>query len=112
MDNLSFKLLNLYSQRETLSLSDLAAIYNISPVAFSKPIEYLIDNGFLIIVLDHNNLHDPNHYAIDTPIQITYKGRAALEAERKERHKMKFSEIRAWLTLIIALAAFVKSFFL
>ena len=48
----------------------------------------------------------------DMPFYITFEGRAALEDETKSRHTIKFKEFRAWATLIIALAAFIKSFFL
>lgn len=53
---------------------------------------------------------EPRLYEWDDPVyeyQIDPRGRAKLE----ERQRALWSEFRAWATLTIALAAFIKSFF-
>lgn len=110
MDKLSFKLLKLYSKRESLSLSDLAVIYNEGLTTFSSPIGYLIDKAYLKSDKSEPGI-DGTNYTPNTQIFITYEGRAALAAEKQNRRNIRISEFRAWLTLAIALAAFIKSFF-
>lgn len=110
MDNTSFNLLKLYSKRDTLSLCDLAAIYNSSVLEFTTPVRYLMDQGFVRIEANYAAIHGED-YTMHVPIQITYEGQIALEAEQRQRHTFKFAELRAWLTLAIALAAFIKGFF-
>lgn len=49
LNDLSLKLLKLYSQRTTISLHDLGAIYNTDPEDWCEPIAYLRDHAFLEI---------------------------------------------------------------
>lgn len=110
MTDEALKLLTLYSQRVTISLIELGAIYNKDPINFTSPIAYLRKEGYLEILPSHVSLHGDN-FTLDAPFRITYKGRTALEAELKSRRHLNFSEFRAWITLAIAIAAFIKSFF-
>ena len=47
--------------------------------------------------------------SFDTPLEITYKGIAAISQALKERKHFRHTEFRAWVTLLIAIAAFVLS---
>lgn len=112
MDDLSFNTLKAFSVRSRMSLLQLDAVMNTNTtdVMYSLWEKEFIDG-------DHT---DPNYpesenqrlLTPDMPFYITFEGRAALEEETKVRHSVKFNEFRAWATLIIALAAFIKSFFL
>lgn len=110
MDNTSFKLLKLYASRSHLSLSDLSAIYNSYADDYVSPVKYLMDEKYLKMEPNYVMLHGAD-FTVQVPFEIAFKGRAALEAERKSRLSFKQNELRAWLTLGIALAAFLKSFF-
>lgn len=110
MDNTSFKLLKLYASRSHLSLSDLSAIYNSDAEDYVFPIKFLMDEEYLEMEPNYTMLHGTD-FTVRVPFRVTFKGRAALEEEQKFRISSKHNEFRAWLTLAIALAAFLKSFF-
>ena len=69
-----------------------------------------MDEGYLEMEPNYTMLHGAD-FTLRVPFRITFKGRAALEAEQKSRLSFKQNEFRAWVTLAIALAAFIKSFF-
>lgn len=114
MDDCSFSVLKLYKSRSSLSLSQLSAILNQSWFDVADPVLYLKREGYLRVEPKHAALYgvksddpiDP-----DTPIVISFEGKAALEAEIKARKHTSFNELRAWITLAIAVLAFFKSFF-
>lgn len=110
MTNESLKLLQLYMKRDTISLKGLGAIYNNDPEYWCHPIAYLRDQGYIEILPSYVLLNG-NAFTLDAPFRITYKGKTALESELKSRKHFNFNEFRAWFTLAIALAAFIKSFF-
>ena len=112
MDNFSFELLQLYSIRNTLSLFQLEAILNQDVFSLAKPINYLRDKEYLEILPSHaisKKLDKDSDISPNTPLSITYLGKAALETEIKARKHFKYNEIRAWITLAIAIAAFILS---
>lgn len=110
MDNLSFKVLSLLATRQSLSTRDISIFFNTGINSFIDPVYYLVNKGFLEI--DKSILKEENPTLnVLTPVRITFEGKSALEAEIKERRSIKFSELRAWITLAIAVAAFIKSFF-
>lgn len=114
MDDYSFAVLKLYATRRSLTLDQLSAILNRSPLDCVEPIAFLRKEGFLRIEPNYALLHgSPEDSSLTprTPIEITFEGKAALEAETKSRRQLTFNEIRAWITAIIAVAAFIKSFF-
>ncbi len=114
MDDYSLAILKLFSARRSLSLIQLSAVLNRTPLECAEPVAYLREQGFLRIESNHALSHDLDADAslhMDTPIQITFEGKAALEAEIKARRHLTFNELRAWITLGIAIAAFIKSFF-
>jgi predicted transcriptional regulator len=106
MDDVSFELLKLYAKRKQLSAQDISAICNIEARVIFESIQYLANKEYLnpcIIA------HETTMFNI--PYQITHEGRIVLEDTKKRRHHFIFNEIRAWITLVIAVAAFIKSFF-
>lgn len=115
MDDYSFSVLKLYRSRDSLTLSQLSAILNRSSFNVSDPVLYLKKEGYLRVEPNHAAIHGINAddpINPDTPLVISFEGKAALEAELKTRRHLSFNEIRAWITLAIAVLAFIKSFFL
>lgn len=112
MDDFSFNILKLYSLRNSLSLIQLQAILNKDPFYLAEPVSYLRDKEYLEIEPTHailESVDDNSSISLNTPLVITYLGKIALEAETKERKHFKFNEFRAWVTLGIAIAAFILS---
>lgn len=114
MNESTFQILQIFASRTSLNLSQLEAILNRDLLEIAAPVAYLREQGYLKKV----------SYSVETgmgcssdPIsptdmlQLTYEGRVALENEIKERKRFKYGEIRAWITAIIAVLAFMKSFF-
>lgn len=110
MTNEALKLLKLYSTRNTISLKELGVIYNNDPYDWSHPIAYLKDTGYLEILPSYIEMNG-DAFHVDAPLRITYAGKTALDTEIKSRRHLNFNEIRAWITLAIALAAFILSLF-
>lgn len=108
MDDVSYYLLKLYSQRTTVSLRELSAICNKEIRFISGSVRVLIDQKYLEIIPDPLN-DIKTDLTMDAPIRITTEGHIAFENESKERRHFKFNEIRAWITLAIALVALVLS---
>lgn len=106
MDDNSFLLLKLYLERESLSASDLALLSNGNSRDYLEPILYLVDRMYLEVMPLYNDNHPKK---LNIKYRITPDGRRALEAEEKERRRYKHNEIRAWITLAIAIAAFILS---
>lgn len=106
MDNTSFLLLKLYLERPSLSASDLALLSKSDPWEYCEPICYLVDKTYLEVT-PKSKSDQPK--MLDVQYRITPDGRRALEAEQKERRRYKYNEIRAWITLAIAIAAFILS---
>lgn len=114
MDSLSKRILEEYVVRHSMNLSQLSAVLRIDWDRLSDPVYYLREKGFLQIEANHIVLHDMKQDAPispDTPLEISHLGRVALEEEKKLSAKAFWSEFRAWVTLAVAVAAFIKSFF-
>lgn len=112
MDDYSFSVLKTYKSRSNLSLKQLSAIYNESVFNMAPPVNYLREQKFIKIEPNHallRNLNEESQIDADTPLVITFAGKGALEAEIKARRQLGFNEIRAWITLGIAVAGFVLS---
>ena len=110
MDKRSFKLLKLFSSRNSLSLEGLSAIYNTDIDSFCSPVRYLMDEGFLQIEPNHSSLHGDD-FTFNAPISITHSGRVALENEMKERKHFYFNELRSCITIFISVSALLLSLF-
>lgn len=111
MDNLSFNVLKEFAIRQSMSLLQLDAVMNANTI---DVLYSLWQRNY--VAADDCDPHYPecNEEKLlypTMPFHITFEGRAALEEETKSRKSFQYNEFRAWLTLAIALAAFVKSFF-
>ena len=107
-----FSVLKTYKSRDCLTLSQLSAIYNRSIFDVAEPVSYLRKQKFIRIESNYALLHELTEDSLidpDTPLEITLEGKAALEAEIKDRHRFRFNELRAWITLGIAGTALVIS---
>ena len=103
MDRLSTMILNMFSRRQSLTISQLAAILNRDPSTLFEFVLRLKKKEFLRIEPNHailKSLDGNSSIKINTPLQITPDGRTALEEEMKAH----WAEIRAWVTLIITMA--------
>ena len=114
MDTMSREILELFSKRNCLTLSQLSAILGIDWMTLAEPINYLRKLSYLRFEPNHASLNDlasDSPISMDDPLVITFEGRAAMEQDGQNRRRVKYTEFRAWMTLAIALAAFIKSFF-
>ncbi|MEG2521287.1 MAG: hypothetical protein RSA49_00225 [Anaerovoracaceae bacterium] len=109
IDKSAIEILKLYDQRSKLSIKDISLITDTS-------IEF---NSDIVIWLYENNLIETNTLLYDlekgislsVPFHITQDGKNRLYKIHKHSIHFKVNEFRAWITLLIALAAFFKSFF-
>jgi predicted transcriptional regulator len=109
MDNQTLNLLKLFEERNSLSLVQLAAILNTDPISLSESVAYLKDLNYIKFQSNHKNNNDS--LTLDAILTISYSGRIALKNDLTSKKHFKYTEFRAWFTFLIALAAFVKSFF-
>lgn len=112
MDDLSFSILKCIKKRTTVTITELAAIYNQSVDYMEDPVLYLRKNGYLDIERNYANLHDLTSESLigrSTPLVISYFGKIAAEEEHKFRKSHSFNEFRAWFTLAIAFIALIIS---
>ena len=88
----------------------LSAILDVGLVPLSEPISFLRKQGYLRIEPNYRtvrNMTQDDEIFVDTPLEITFEGKVALEDYRKEKRSTKFKELRAWITLAIACASFI-----
>lgn len=114
MDDISFAILKLFSSHASLTLSQLSAILNEDSLRLAAPVDHLRKQHFLKIETNHaflQKMDEDSFLSHDTLLQISFEGKAALEMESKSRKRFRFNELRAWITLVIAVLAFIKSFF-
>ena len=112
MDDITLAFLKLYkSKNKPLSLSDLSVITDNPHSSFISNIVWLLDNGYLEVDPGYSVLHGDN-FSPKAKLIITQDGIIEIDRLSKAQRKHKFNEIRAWITLTISIAAFIKSFFL
>ena len=114
MDNLSKRILEEYAVCHSMDLSQLSAVLRTDWDRLSNPVSYLRKKGFLEIEANHLILQDMKQddpISPDTPLEISYLGRVALEEEQKISREKRNELIRYIITTTIAVAAFLKSFF-
>ena len=112
MDDYSFSVLKTYKSRDCLTLSQLSAIYNRSIFDVAEPVSYLRKQKLIRIESNYALLHELTEDSLidpDTPLEITFVGKGALETEIKSRRHLTFNELRAWITLAIAVIALIVS---
>ena len=111
MDKVSKKILKLYAKQKTLSLFDIAKLSKIKPVDLAEPMLELIDKKLICKMLDFENYLNDN-FDPDAQYYITQEGRSYLENIRADSFKFYFQIVIQLITTIIAVAAFIKSFFI
>lgn len=110
MDKVSKKILKLYSKHQTLSMFDIAKHSTIKAVDIAEPMLELIEKKLICKMLDINDFLNDN-FDPDAQYYITQEGRSYLENLRSDNFKFYFQIVIQLLTTIIAVAAFIKSFF-
>lgn len=113
MDRLSKKILSLFRGRPSLTISQMAVILKMDPYGdLAECVLELKKDDILEIEPNYSVLHDvknkPN-LSVDTPFIYPRSGRAIARKENRSNRRLLFSEIRAWVTLAIALAALMVS---
>ncbi len=108
MNSTSLAVLRCFTERTSLSVSDLSVICNKSVHLFVPHFKYLLQNGF--IEPDPQATDQSTEVKLRSKFCITLAGKDELENIKQREHAAKLKEIRAWLTLAISLAAFIKSF--
>ncbi|MBC5724746.1 hypothetical protein H8S45_04630 [Agathobaculum sp. NSJ-28] len=108
MNSTSLSVLRYFAKRTSLSVSDLAVICNQSAHIFVPHFKYLLDNGF--IEPDPQASDPSTEIKLRSKFCITLAGKDELENIKQRKQTTRLKEIRAWLTLAISLAAFIKSF--
>lgn len=114
MDKTSLEILKIYATRAWLDISQLSAILNRDPDQLFEVVSFLRKQDYLRVEPNHALLEDiksGDPISSRDPLEITFKGKAALESEQKISKEKRNEWIRYWITTVIALAAFVKSFF-
>lgn len=106
MDRKTLSLLQLIASRESASMSDIDFALGGSPLSSYEPMHWLLNNGYI------EHLGDENDMSPEAMFCVSHKGRMYLNNRNELDKKTFWKEFRAWFTLAIALAAFIKSFFL
>lgn len=112
MDDFSFKILQIYATRTSLTLIELGAILNCDSISLAEVVNYLRKQDYLHIKDDYaiaETLNNSNSISLNTPLVISFIGKIAIEKEIKCRKHNYYSELRSWITLAIAVLAFFLS---
>ena len=109
MTDKCLKLLHFFNSRQHLSVSDLATIFNTSPFTLSDEFIYLKEKGFIVLGDLYSN-DGKSENDVSTRYKISESGRAYLTEDKKAKKHHLFNEVRAWITLAIAIIALIKSF--
>ena len=94
MDDFSFSVLKDIEKRESVTITELAAIYNQSIDHMADPVLYLKDMKYVRIERNYENLHNLTSESLigyNTPLVISYPGKIAIETERKARKHHNFN---------------------
>lgn len=105
MDKETLSLLELIASRDHVTISDLDFVCNTPFYDSSEPLEWLLDNGYVCHCDGTTDMSPESMFC------ITYEGKVYLRNRKSSDRHSFLKEFRAWSTLAIALAAFVKSFF-
>lgn len=107
MDKLTLSILRFYSNYDSLSLYDLSSLMNCGLDIFSSRVRWLFKNGYLEVFDVRRENKD--EYTVSTKLRITQDGINYLSQHRIHTRNHRVNEIRAWITLGIAVAAFILS---
>ncbi len=102
LDDKSIKILHCFDkQNEPLSIIQLMIFTSFEYADISERIDYFLRKKLIRI--------DQSASPEDASFQMTLKGKIALEKYLKENQRFFFNEFRAWITLFVAIAAFILS---
>lgn len=108
MDSELYTMLNLYKSKNcALSVQDVMLLLGSTDTKAWPPIKNLFDSGYLRAVSGY--VAEDGSIAVDTKLRITYAGELAIRDDRQSKKTHFWIEFRAWVTLAIALAAFILS---
>ena len=110
MDKLSLEILKIYDSRPKLTLIELGAIMNASPVDLGQYVLRLKEKSYLCIDPDYEvfaPISVTGAIAPDTPIQITIDGKEALEDHVRMKKQHKRDTFRYRVNTAISVAAVV-----
>ena len=93
-----------------MNLSQLSAVLNADCISLADPVNLLKEKGWLE-ACSPSNLNPADPITMHIQLRISYQGKIALEEERSANANRFWGEFRAWVTLAISVAAFIKSFF-
>lgn len=105
-------ILELYEERQILSLVQLAAIVDVEPVMVFERVNWLYQHGYVCLEPRYaraNNLTGNEPITINTPLLITLEGQAALQNRHRTVHQQKKEDIRYIITTVIAVAALITA---
>ena len=105
MDKYTLFILELIDDREHVSVSDLDFVLNLPMNASADPLEWLLEKGYIQYVYGTSDMSP------EAMFSTTYEGKVYLRNRKASDTRDARKEFRAWMTLAIALAAFIKSFF-
>lgn len=108
MDKQAYHLLKIISKYKEVHISSLIKLLNKDKDEIYDYFEHLTDVGYIGVVPNVNTEYDKS---IDEEVYITTAGKIVLNNHLKDKHIMFLKELRNWFSLLIALAAFIKSFF-
>lgn len=110
MNSNSLKLLRFIATRNELSMRDIGVIFNTDPEFIFEPLTDLLNRGAIEILPRYVSEHG-KQLTFNTPFQITYTGKTIIEEELTAQKRYNYVEIRAWITLTIAVIALFCSIF-
>lgn len=106
MDSGSLKILELLSNRVSLTIGNLAAIFNTDYAIIIEVVQQLLKLGYIRI---EDSVVNEDSLLMGTPIAITYLGYVVIEQEKKANRKEKLAWARYIITTLIAFAALIIS---
>ena len=110
MDSTSLKILEIYQSRQSLTIQQLAIVMNVDPLTLSEPVLLLLNRNYLRAEPSYVALHTVVAVpSLDTPLEITFPGKAAIEYEKKLSKKERVNKIRYVINTALSLLAIIIS---
>ena len=110
MDTELMEIMRLFSDSHPiLTIQQIGLLLDRSEFDVCGPVSYLHKSGYLRVYDGY--VSDDGTIAVDTRLTMTYEGKHAIKEFQRNTKSHFWVEFRAWATLLIALAAFIKSFF-
>lgn len=112
MEKFTLQVLRICAEHNFASITQLTFVLKSSDLEIAESIQALRQLGYVEIDPDHRLAHDLSVDALigpNTPLRVTISGKSFLESTNDDKKYRTYNEIRAWLTLAIALVALVFS---